>query len=372
MNPRVLHVGPLPPPLGGIGVMMQSLMQSEPLRTFENSVFSTSWGTSWELVGHKRLEPKRVLRRVKFAVNLALLTRRIQPEIIHFQCGSGGPWDFPGDSLMFLGSRSSKAKTIFHWHRNPSVSVFPGKFWVTKALFSKTAGKADALVVLSDRYRQIIPASIRDKTFVIPNTYDPRLLSLNSSRLDNDSVRIIFIGRLTREKGILDLLRVASRVAEEMSAIKFVLAGAPSPVEGGSTFLRKIVEDLGIQNNVEFIGPVIDEAKLQLFRQGDILLFPSYRESFGIAVLEGMASAIPVVAYSIDLIPDLVANGRTGYLVSPGDIQSLADRIFMLASDPKLRVRMGQCGRELVQEKYSLDVVASNVKNLYLRLLENL
>lgn len=370
MLPRVLHVGPIPPPLGGISVMMESLMKAKPLRAFENSCFNTSWGTTWALAGYKKFSTERFVRRIKLASELALHVRRLRPHIIHFQCGSGGPWDFPADALMYLGAKTSHARMIFHWHRDPATATFPGKSIATRTFFGATAGTADSLIVLSERYRQSLSQSYKNKAYVVPNAFDSALLLLPCPRPLKSCIRVIFIGRLTREKGIVDFFQLASYLVDRIPDVQFVLAGVPSPVEGGMRHLRELVNELGLGKNVMFVGPVTGDEKLDFFNQGDIMLLPSYRESFGIAALEGMAAGIPVLAYSIGLLPDLIRDGEAGFLEDSGNVHALSSRLLQLIEDPSLRARMGQNGREEAKQKYTVNVVAEKVRDIYTALME--
>jgi len=83
-----------------------------------------------------------------------------------------------------------------------------------------------------------------------------------------------------------------------------------------------------------------------------------------------MASGIPVLAYSIGLLSDLIGNGVAGFLVDIGDIHGLASRLLQLIEDPRLRARMGQRGREEAKQKYSVTVIASKVRDIYAALME--
>jgi glycosyltransferase involved in cell wall biosynthesis len=371
MTIRVLHVGPLPPPFGGIGVMMESIMMSEPLKSYEHDYFSTSWGTNWELVGKKNLEARRVVRRMKLAGQLRSKVLRDKPQIVHFQCGSGGTWDFPGDMLLFNAAKASGAKTILHWHREPFLAKYPGKSIITKTFFEKTAGTADALIVLNQEYRLALQNfAIRNKTYIVPNAFDQSLLDIPCPRDARPHINVIFIGRLTREKGIFDLLDIAANIVRSNSQVRFVLAGTASPAEGGLERIVRIIHEKKLEDAVQIVGSVSGEKKYAFFRDGDVLLFPSYRESFGIAVLEAMASGLPVVAYSVGMLPELVRDRVSGYIVPTGHVEELASRLLKLIVDSYLRSCMGQAGRDQVTNEYSLTVISEKVKEIYESLIE--
>jgi glycosyltransferase involved in cell wall biosynthesis len=351
---------------------MESLMTSETLRSYEHECFNTSWGTSWELVGKKNLELKRVVRKIRQAVQLRAKVKSYLPQIVHFHCGSGGIWDFPGDMLMFMSAKASGAKTIIHWHREPFLSKFPGKSPFTKAFFDGTAGTADALIVLSKEYRIAIQNNaLWNKTYVVPNAFDQALLDIPCPRDAKNPVSVIYIGRLTREKGIFDLLEVASMTLRLNSNVRFIFAGTPSPAEGGLPYLEEMIINIGLERYINIIGSVSGKEKLAFFRDGDVLLFPSHRESFGIAVLEAMASGLPVVAYSIGMLPELIKDSASGFLVPPGNKTKLSSRMLELVESPNLRACMGQIGRDQVRGKYSLTAVATKVKEIYESLVED-
>ena len=259
---------------------------------------------------------------------------------------------------------------IFHWHRDPAVATFPGHSRATQLFFGLTAGRADALLVLSERYRQALPACYTAKALVVPNMFDSSLLSLPCPKPQKGHVQVVFMGRLTREKGILDLLQVASAVIVKAPTTRFVLAGAPSPTEGGMSYIRELITQRGLEANVYLVGSITGNEKVQFFSEGDILLFPSHRESFPVTVLEGMASGIPVITYSTGLLPDLIENGVTGFLVGIGDIHGLVSRLLQLIEDSGLRIRMGKNGRERVKQEFALEVVATKVRDIYMNIIE--
>lgn len=350
--------------------MMMMLMQASPLQEYEHLSFNTSRGTAYELVGSRPITFEQIWRHLKIAWRVMHRVREEQPDIIHFQCGTGR-LSFVGDALVMRAAKISDASMILHWHRDPRNEAFPGQSRFTKAFFRYIVSLTDAVFVLSDRYRDalvdVVPA---DKVFVIPNTCEESLLTIPRSidQCRKRKIRVIFIGRLSKEKGIYDLLDVAARITLRTPNIYFDLAGVPSPPsESGK--INKLITARGLADRIILHGTIQGQEKIRFFQQGDILVLPSYRESFGIAVLEGMAAGMPIVATRIGILPDIVEDNVTGYLVMPGDTATLADAILSLFYSPEKRYFMGLDGRERFLRDYAPNVIGAKVREIYSQLI---
>ncbi|MFW5791449.1 MAG: glycosyltransferase [Desulfohalobiaceae bacterium] len=154
-------------------------------------------------------------------------------------------------------------------------------------------------------------------------------------------------GRLGQEKGHGYLLDLAVRLRERGRGFRLCIAG-----EGRQRpVLERRIQELGLEAEVELVGFVADMGAF--LQQLDIFLMPSLWEGFGYAVVEAMAAGVPVVAFGVGSIPEIVENGVTGFLVPVKDVASLSDRVELLAADPDLRRRMGQKARETVQKRFA-------------------
>jgi glycosyltransferase involved in cell wall biosynthesis len=127
--------------------------------------------------------------------------------------------------------------------------------------------------------------------------------------------------------------------------------------------LEARVADAGLGANICFLGECSDVPSL--LAQADILVRPSLLEGLPLAVLEGMAAGLPVVASRVGGTPELVRDGETGFLVEPGDPADLAGRICSLLGDTAQRTAMGRRAREVVEQGYDWDDVARRTIKVY-------
>ena len=147
---------------------------------------------------------------------------------------------------------------------------------------------------------------------------------------------VLYAGRLSREKGILELLQAAD--------------GIPLVVAGDGPLRNQVPGALGF---------VPHEELARLYERAAVVAVPSYREGFGVVCAEAMAHARPVVASAVGGLLDLVVDGETGLHVPPGDVAALRHALETLLADDELRRRLGAAARERVRERFSWEAVTA-------------
>jgi glycosyltransferase involved in cell wall biosynthesis len=155
-----------------------------------------------------------------------------------------------------------------------------------------------------------------------------------------DRIRVFFSGNLTRRKGAHWLPAIAKKI--EKNAAIFFTRG----IGGKGRLIAK--------ENLQTVGLVPFHQMPNRYRQMDILLMPTVREGFGLAVAEAMACGLPVVASDCSSIPELVDDGKGGFLCPVGDVEAFAEKINLLAESPRLRMQMGEYNRAKIEEKFTL------------------
>ena len=262
------------------------------------------------------------------------------------------------DLLVTHGYKPNLLGRIASWiERIPTVAVSRGWTYESRRVrFYEFLDRiflrlADAVVAVSEGQRQKILASgVRpDKVRVIHNAIDlasypgPAEKSVRAELgIPQDAILVATAGRLSPEKNHMGLVEAARLVLEKMPEVYFVVFG-----EG---FLRpeleKVVADAGIGNR--FLLPGFRSDVRSLLHEIDIFVLPSHTEGLPNVVLEAFACRKPVVATLVGGTPEVVQQDENGFLVPAGEMNQFAEAILKLASDPKLRRKMGDNGFEHV------------------------
>lgn len=180
--------------------------------------------------------------------------------------------------------------------------------------------------------------------------------------LPPETVLVGFIGRLSPEKGPEVFIRAALLLRLREPEAHCVVVG-DGPMAGE---LGDLVQRLGLQQHVHFLGLCSDMPTL--YWELDVAVSSSHSEAMPLALMEAMASALPVAATRVGGVPDLVEHERTGWLVAPGDFDDIAGRCAMLVADAALRQRMGARGRQRVIERFDLSPTIARMGELFTRL----
>lgn len=172
--------------------------------------------------------------------------------------------------------------------------------------------------------------------------------------------QILFSGTLYAGKGYQDLIRAFAKIAKKYPDWNVVLAGN-GEVEKG----RAISKELGIANQVEFLGWVSGEQKDKVFRESMIFCLPSYAEGFPMAVLDAWAYGLPVITTPVGGIPDVAKDGENMLLFNPGDIDALAHQLEKMIFDENLRNRIALASLDFAENKFNQYTINKQLGELY-------
>jgi glycosyltransferase involved in cell wall biosynthesis len=293
--------------------------------------------------GGVEVDPILVAPRRRPVACLRALTRalrRFGPGLVHTHL-------YYGNVMGRIAARLAGGAPVVTTLHNPDYTFEARRtplFRARKLLDRLTGSRNAALVAVSravaeDFRRHMGWRSIR----VVPNGVDLRSFAPGgdaraAAEWPSPGLRLLSVGRLHPQKGHRILLDAMARARATGAALSLLVAGEGA--ERGA--LEAWAAGLGLRGHVRFAGR---REVRPLLAAADVFVFPSLYEAVGIALLEAMASALPVVASRTGGIPEVVEDGVSGILVAPGDAGDLARALVALERDPERRRRLGVAAR---------------------------
>jgi glycosyltransferase involved in cell wall biosynthesis len=226
--------------------------------------------------------------------------------------------------------------------------------------------KVDKLIAISrEIYGDLINSRVHeDRIAYIPNSVDTDYYTPSMSKRWDSSINILFVGRLTEEKGVNILFHAMKRiVGKRFNDLSLTIVG-DGPLRGA---LEELVSDLAITQYVRFMGSMNDV--IQYYHNSHILVIPSIWEGLPLVLLEGMACGLAIVASNLGGNREGIEDGINGLLFTPGKVDELASKITYFIEHPEVAKQMGRMCREKAVALFSLRNTVNEYVELYKSLL---
>jgi glycogen synthase len=276
------------------------------------------------------------------------------------------------------------------WKREQLGTAYDGSSWVERTAYEN----ADGVVAVSGSMKEDVQSLYdvnSERVEVIHNGIDveqyrprPDASVLESYGVDPDQPYVLFVGRITRQKGILHLVEAIHHFEPDIQVV--LCAGAPDTEEIGAEMEARVeVARRETDNPIVWLAEMLPrEDVITMYTHADVFVCPSVYEPFGIINLEAMACETPVVASAVGGIPEIVVPNETGLLVdvdpSEGDTvepadpegfaRRLAEGVNTLMADPDRRSKMGTAARTRVEQQFSWQAIAEQTLAFYKTLLD--
>jgi glycosyltransferase involved in cell wall biosynthesis len=359
-QPVVLILGPNRNAVSGVSTHLNLLLDSTLAEEYDMVHFQ---------VGSEGRDEGALGRLLRLIVSPFFLAASIvfgHVSVVHINT-SLNPRAYWRDLVYLFVSKLFGARVLYQVHGG----ALPRKFFAGSRLLTGflrwTLQVPDIVVVLAKvelaAYRAFVP---EQNVVAHPNGIDCRPYAVvpTVTSTPDQPLRLVYIGRVAREKGLYETLQ-GMRLAHELGVDARLVVAGGGPEEPR---LRRYAQALGIGSRVCFVGPVFGTDKIKLLGGADAMLLPSYSEGLPYALLEAMAAGIPVIATPVGAIPDVVSDGIHGFLVPPRDGKAIAESLAILAGDRERLSWMSRACRRRVRAAFSIERLAQELSLHYAQL----
>lgn len=302
-------------------------------------------------------KPRKLLQAVKALIQFCVKLPGYQ--IVHINMASDS--SYYRKSFFIKAAKLFGKKIVIHQHGGD----FEGFYYKEqdergKRRIDRVLAMGDAFLVLAPQWKELFSHMVEEKKItVLPDA----IRIPEGVQKEYGQHKLIFLGRLCREKGIGELLGIMPQLKEEYPDIRLYLGG--------------IWEDEGLKAEagkyadfITWLGWISGEEKEKYLRECDIFVLPSYFEGQSVAILEAMVHNCAIVASKTGGIPQMIMEGETGVFITPKDAASLKRGIKMLLEDAGLCRRLGTGAREKAERDFSIENNMEKLLQIYREVLE--
>lgn len=319
--------------------------------------FKFKWYTLWKELWKEYLKKGKIGSLVKDGVNGLLMYKKRKKEMIHFirNCNSDiilSTRDMHNAWLSKYGKKEVYKIGWEHNHHNNNPK------YIKKIV--KSAQNLDAFVLVSKELYTFYKKKFQNKKckiVYIPNAID----KVNQKSASLIKKNIITVGRLSKEKGHIDLIEIMDIVRKKTENFHISIIGDGPEREK----IEREIQKYKLESKITILGFQKKEEVQKELLSSSIFLLPSYTESFGIVVLEAFAEGVPVIAFdSAKGALEMIQNGKNGYVIKNRDKQEMAKKICFLLNNKKKRKELGKNAKE-VAKQYEAQTVKKKWVDLF-------
>lgn len=382
-KPKILFIGPTPPPYSGPELSMQQFLESKILNgSYEILYLKTNFRSDNTKKG--KLDFSMVSNFFIYFYKLLKLLLKNRPQCVYYPVTPTQIGWIGRDSWTILLSKFFGAKVIIHLRGSHFKLNFQRFNWVVKKLVGFSLKKVDCAIVQASYLKnQFAPFINEDKTEVLYQAMDTNEYSRNP-KYPVEKGKILIMGHMTKAKGYTDILKIIPQICSSFPFVKFYFAGNIRKGERGVFYNQFTGEEISYEdpfeaeekilnseykNNYVNLGIISGEDKMKHLQTCDLFLTASYSEGFSRSLLEAMAIGKAVVYTPVGAHREVFENNIHGYSFAPGNLDGLIEALFKALSDDEKRIAIGETNRNHVVSNFSIDKIALDFKNIITKTL---
>lgn len=356
---KILYFIQLPPPIHGVSSINKFIYESKMVNAnIKKRKISINYSDDLNKLG--KASVNKILILIRLWLQLLYSLTIFRPSLVYFTIvplGSG----FIRDLIFVILFKIFNVKTIYHLHGN-GISDVRSKFKIRLYRFVFS----DSVVIhLSEGLlkKEIIPLKLKNSTlYSVPNGTD-EISDVPYKKKKNEKINILYLSNYSESKGLFVLIN-AIKILKQ-NELKFHLRVVGKPFNINKSKLDNLIKLYNLNEYISFVGPKYKEGKDREFRKADIFVFPTLNDTFPLVIIEAMKYSLPVVSSAEGAIPEIIEDGKTGFIVDKGDYISVANRLERLIKNESLREAMGKNGYIKFKNEYTINVFEDRMAEIF-------
>jgi len=364
---NILFMLHLPPPVHGSSLVGELIKES-------NLINDSFEGRYINLILSREVHESgktNVKKLVRFTITWFHLLGKLihrKPNLCYYALTTTGS-GFRKDVLLVALLRLFRVKIVYHLHNK---GILIAKKKKINDLLYRFAFKNSSVIILSQfLYYDIKPYVPMSRVYNCPNgikDFQPKTSFITPPI--NDSFRILFFSNLIKEKGVFVLIEACSILNKKGYTFQCDFVGGEGDVSAEQ--LSEFIENKGLKKQVKYLGKRYGMLKDMTFEHADVFVLPTRSDCFPLTIIEAMQHSLPVITTREGGIPDMVDDGKTGFLLSSNDNPTfLAEKIEYLIVNPSQGKEMGMNGRTKYEHQYTLPIFEQRLHNILSELINN-
>ncbi len=349
---KVLVVAQTPPPIHGQSIMSEYLLSG----TYTHlELHLTRMAFSDNIADVGKADFRKIIHLVKLMAAITMARIKLKPDVFYFLPASPNMVPFLRDCALLIPLRWLFPKTVFHFHAAGLLEFYNKQPAPLKWLFRCTYWRPEVAISVSKSGLRDAEFVQAHKAILIPNGIPDNVRMGKIAPKKTEIPTILFLAMVCEEKGVGILIEACKILRGSGHTFQCKIAGKASS-EQELQQLKNQAAELG--ESVQFVGQVTGSDKWSLFAEADIFCFPTFyaSESFSLVALEALMTRLPLVTSDWRGLPEIVEDGKTGFIVPTHDVKATADRLAKLLGDPELRKTMGTAAREHYLKNFHIDI----------------
>lgn len=270
--------------------------------------------------------------------------------------------------LIIKLSNLFKKKVILHLHGSEFEVFYNKSNNLIRKLIKNLFESCNCVIVLGDKWKQVIKKIAPKANIEVFN--NAVKVPDYTVKWNKEKINILFLGVLIKRKGIYDLIE-AIRILNSRNIVKeknlnFIIGGTGKEENA----IKELIKEHKLEHCVQMVGWVDGEKKENLLKKSQLFVLPSYNEGLPMAILEAMSYGIPIISTDVGSISEVVKDNETGFLIKPGEAESLAKAIIKVINLEEVWKVQSMTCKELIYAKFNEEEYFNEIKKLYNTLLK--